>query len=60
MLQNLVTAFKDDIGISHLSSTIHAISELMDHFSEDYFNEKSSRNAAIDAVIEILQQCKDK
>lgn len=61
MLDAIFSAIKSEInGLSHMSDIMKSISDLLEHFEEDYVKDGNARNAAIDAVIQILQNHKSK
>jgi len=61
MLDKIFAALKDDINpIEHMSSIISTVASLATYFTEDYVKDKDSKNAAIDAICEMLQTYKDK
>jgi hypothetical protein len=47
-------------SIGHFSTVISILENLIGHFSAEYAVDKNAKNAAIDAMIEILQSHKDK
>lgn len=55
MLDKIVALFHPE-----MAPLVNTLISLLSFFTEDYIKDKDARNAAIDAVIEILQQQKDK
>lgn len=60
MFNSLFLLIKSEFALSHIQDISGHIGEILSLFSADYMNDKNAKNAAIDAVIEILQQHKDK
>lgn len=60
MFNALFLLFKTGYGIGHMSEILQSITDILEHFEADYLKDKDAKNAAIDAVIEILQEHKDK
>jgi len=61
MIEKIFLALKDDINpIEHMSSIMSTIASLATYFSDDYVKDASSRNAAIDAICQLLQTYKTK
>lgn len=59
MFNKIWNALEDDCGIDEMKFILHSISCVINIFEEDYFKDHNAKNAAIDAVCEILQQHKD-
>lgn len=55
MFNKLFAAFGHYAPFGH---AVELLNNLLDHFECDYIKDKNSKDAAIDAVIEILQQHK--
>lgn len=60
MFNKLFLALKSAFGLSHYSTIINLLVEMISLVEEEYVKDKDARNAAIDALIEILQEHKDK
>nr|CAB4126374.1 hypothetical protein UFOVP88_30 [uncultured Caudovirales phage] len=59
MFNAIWNALKDDLGMDYMSRIMNDAATLMHNFQLDYFKDKDAKNAAIDAMCEILQQHKD-
>ncbi len=60
MLDALMVLFKKETSFEGISKAINLIAELVSLFESDYLKDKDAKNAAIDAVIQLLEQHKDK
>lgn len=59
MFNIIWNGLKNEFGLDVMSNIIIDMRGLVSHFEQDYFVDKNAKNAAIDAIIEILQQHKD-
>ena len=59
MFNKLFQAIKVGLGLSHYSTIINLLAEMMSLVEEEYVKDKDAKNAAIDALIEILQAHKN-
>ena len=60
MFNALFSLFKKDIALDRVKDILHNLSEIIEIFDEQSLKDKNSKNAAIDSVIQILEQYKDK
>lgn len=60
MLDSLLNLLKNQAGIGHLSSILATIEQLVDNVGVDYLKDGNARDAAIDAIVQILQSHKTK
>ncbi len=60
MLDFIRGLFKKDFQIMHLSLITGHIGEILALLETEYLQDKSMKNAAIDAVIKLLEEQKDK
>jgi hypothetical protein len=56
MLEAIWTSLKAGVGFMHFTSIMTTLGDLLAHFEDDYVKDQNARNAAIDAIIEILQK----
>lgn len=59
MFDALFDLFKPHLSLRHLQEILGLLDTLIDMFEEDYLKDQNAKNAAIDAVVEILQKYKD-
>lgn len=59
MFNVIWNALKAQFGMAQLTELLAPVSALAAAFEKDYFTDKTAKNAAIDAICEILQQHKD-
>jgi len=59
MFNAVWNALKDGYGLPYMASLLTDLGTLVAHFEADYFKDKDAKNAAIDAICEVLQQHKD-
>jgi hypothetical protein len=60
MFNTIWNSLKEECGLSEMVSIIHGIKQFTEYFNQDYFADKDAKNAAIDAICQILQEHKDK
>lgn len=60
MFNSLFSVIHPLEGLAHYSTIISCIDDLMGKLSSHYLVDKNAKNAAIDAIVEILQAHKDK
>ncbi len=60
MLDNLLKMIKDERGIGHMGEILAQVERLALYLGEDYLKDKNMKNAALDAICQILQDQKDK
>jgi len=60
MLDALFNLLKNQAGIGHLSSILATIEQLVDNVGVDYLKDGNARDAAIDAIVQILLSHKTK
>lgn len=60
MLNALFALFEKSNALNSVANIVIQIHELLQHFETDSIKDKDGKNAAIDAVCEILQAHKDK
>lgn len=60
MFDLLWNLFKKDVTLKGIGRVADNIEDILTVFEEDYLKDKNAKNAAIDAVIQILEQHKDK
>lgn len=60
MLDTLKALWNPEESLSRIGGVISALLDILSHFEEDKLKEGSSRDAAIDIIIQILQQEKTK
>lgn len=60
MFNTLFALIKSKFALSSIQTIASHIDDIVSLFEKEYLNDKDAKNAAIDAVIEILQQHKDK
>jgi hypothetical protein len=58
MFDKLFAFFKDEVSLAHMGSLLSTVEALLQHFGTDYIKDGNAYNAAIDAVIEVLQSQK--
>jgi RNA binding exosome subunit len=59
MLDKIKSLFKPEYQFSHMSALVGYIGNVISVLSENYTKDKDSKNAAIDAICELLQAHKD-
>lgn len=59
MLDNIVNMFKKELQLGHTAALINHVANIVNIFRADFLKDADSKNAAIDAVCELLQQQKD-
>lgn len=60
MLDTLFSLIKSEVGIGHLADILKGIENIVELVSEEYLKDGNAQNAAIDALVQILQQHKTK
>jgi hypothetical protein len=60
MFDTIFALFKKDCAFKGVADASSLIVELVELFGEDYMKDKNAKNAAIDAVIKMLEEHKDK
>ena len=58
MFDTIFNAIKAELGIGHLSDIVSSFSSLVSLFGSEYMKDGNARDAAIDALCQILQQHK--
>lgn len=58
MFNKLFDLFQKSHALSHMSTICYKIESIIDLFEEEYMKDKNTKDAAIDALIEILQKHK--
>lgn len=58
MFDTMFNALKSETGIAHKASLMNAINQLLAHFGDDYVKDANVRDAAIDALCDILKSQK--
>lgn len=58
MFQKLFSAIPGELPLETFKFVVNDLWVLVSHFEQDYFKDKDARNAAIDALCEILQSHK--
>ena len=58
MLDKIMAAFKNGADVTHMTSFMNAVNQVMAHFQADYVKDGNARDAAIDALVELLQNQK--
>ena len=53
-------AIKSEFGFTHYADIMNALSCIIDLLAEDYVKDGNMRDAALDALIEVLQSHKSK
>jgi len=59
MLDTIAKLFKKEFQIGHMSALLNHIANIVSIFRADFMKDSDSKNAAIDALCELLQQQKD-
>ncbi len=59
MLDELQSLFKKEFQLTHFAALINNVSNLSNICSEQFVNDKDSKNSAIDTVCQMLQQYKN-
>jgi hypothetical protein len=59
MIDNILSHFKKDFQLGHSSALLNHIANIINIINKDFMKEADSRNAAIDALCELLQSYKD-
>ncbi len=59
MFNTIFSIFKSAGSLHNLSNVVESITDLLSYFSKEYIKDKDAKNAAIDALIEILKSHKD-
>ncbi len=60
MLDKISNLFKSEFQMGHMAVLMNHIANVVNIFRVDFMKDGDSKNAAIDAVCELLQQQKDK
>lgn len=58
MFDTMFNALKTETGIPHATSLMNAINQVLAHFSQEYVKDANLRDAAIDALCDILKSQK--
>lgn len=58
MFDTMFNALKTETGIPHATSLMNAINQVLAHFSQEYVKDANLRDAAIDALCDILRSQK--
>ena len=59
MFDAIFNMIKDDVKLPHLATVIARCGSLVELFSEQYLKDKNTKNACIDAIVQVLQAHKD-
>lgn len=59
MLDQIFSLFKKQYQLGHMSALMGHISNVINIFHQDFLKDADAKNAAIDALCELLQQHKD-
>jgi len=60
MFDQIATQFKDEFKLGHMAALINHLANVINIFRADFMKDGDAKNAAIDAVCEMLQNQKDK
>ncbi len=60
MLVQLIDLLKEGVGIGHIGSILNTVDDLIGLFTSDYVKDGNSKDAMIDAIIELLKINKSK
>lgn len=60
MLDKIFNLFKADFQLGHTAALMNHIANIVNIFRVDFMKDSDAKNAAIDALCELLQQQKDK
>jgi hypothetical protein len=60
MFDKIFSLFLPECKFLKMAEFTNDVAQLLSHFEEEYLKDKSSKNAAIDTICEILQSHKDK
>jgi hypothetical protein len=58
MLDKIFNLFKKDVTLDHMGYLLTSAEQLLQHFEGDRLKDGNSRDAAIDAICELLQSRK--
>jgi hypothetical protein len=59
MLNDLLSMFGKSTSLSSIGTVVSHLDSIIDVFESEFAKDKDSKNAAIDAVVELLQSLKD-
>lgn len=59
MFDKIFGALKKETGLPHITSLMNAINQVMAHFNDEYVKDQDARNAAIDALKDVLEGLKN-
>lgn len=60
MLDKISTLFKKEYQLGHMAALMNHVANMVGIFRSDFMKDGDAKNAAIDALCELLQQHKDK
>jgi hypothetical protein len=60
MFNFLFSIFKEEFALNNIQTVAVSVYHIIQLFDENYLKDKDSKNAAIDAVIQILNEHKNK
>lgn len=60
MFNALFALFNKKVALTNVANISSRIEDILELFTAEYMQDKNAKNAAIDAVISILQEHKDK
>lgn len=58
MFDKIFAALKQECGLNHMTSLMNALNQVAAHFGDEYVKDQNARNAAIDAVKDVLEGLK--
>lgn len=60
MFNKLFSLFKSSTAISHIANIADMVDNMVQLFEKEFAADKDAKNAAIDSIIQILQEHKNK